>query len=118
MKALLLIWDLNGVPGDIFAQLRSYIAQESWPRYAGKNGMVQKVWFSNEKDGEYGAFYLWESEECREAEIEATCRIKAMTGRSPRIHRWEVEAIQEGPHGAVDLKTIGMAWGESGRRQP
>ena len=113
MKALLLKWDLKELPGDIFEKLRRYIAQESWPRYANKKGLVQKVWFSNPEIGDFGGFYLWETEEDMEEEILTMHRIKAMTGKDPSIRRWDIEAIQQGTHSVKDLKSVGLAWEKS-----
>jgi Putative mono-oxygenase ydhR len=110
MKALLLKWELKELPKEIFARLRIYVAQESWPRYAKKKGLVQKVWFSNPETGDFGGFYLWETEEDMEEEIRTMYRVKAMTGMDPIVQRWDVEAIQQGLHSVTDLKSTGLAW--------
>lgn len=95
--------------GDLHA-VTDYIADESWKRYATKEGLIQKTWFSDPAGGEFGAFYLWESEEHREEEIRTMQRVKAMTGRNASIHRYEVEAIQKGLHAQVGLTRGGLAW--------
>ena len=110
MSALLLIWDLTGTPIEVFQKLRNYITRESWARYANRADLIQKVWFSSEKDAVFGAFYLWATVEAMEGEIRNMYRVEAMTGVAPSIHPLQVEAIQEGQHHITDLLSIGLAW--------
>ena len=110
MKALLVTWDLDSVPKTVFEKLRRYIADESWARYANKAGLCQKVWFSSEEGSEFGAFYLWETQEAMEEEIRTMYRIEAITGVAPSFRRLDVEAIQEGHHEIKDLLSRGLAW--------
>ena len=93
MNALLLTWNFKGKPQDVFQQLRQYIADESWARYADKAGLVQKIWFSNEKTSQFGAFYLWDTEEAMEEEIRTMYRVEALTGVAPSVRRLDVEAV-------------------------
>ena len=69
MYALILNWDLSEKPKAIFEQLRQYVADESWKRYKGKKGLVQKVWYSNSETGQFGGIYLWETKEAMEEEM-------------------------------------------------
>ena len=110
MYALILNWDLSQKPKAIFEQLRQYIADESWKRYEGKKGLVQKVWYSNIETGQFGGIYLWETKEAMEEEIRTMYRVKAMTGVDPAIHSFDVEAIQEGDHSIENLTAMGLAW--------
>jgi len=110
MYALILNWDLSQKPKAIFEQLREYIADESWKRYEGKKGLVQKIWYSNIETGQFGGIYLWETKEAMEEEIRTMYRVKAMTGIAPTIHRFDVEAIQEGDHSIEKLAATGLAW--------
>jgi hypothetical protein len=110
MFALILNWDFSQKPKTIFEQLRQYIADESWKRYEGKKGLVQKIWYSNTETGQFGGIYLWESKEAMEEEIRTMYRVKAMTGVDPIIHRFDVEAIQEGDHAIDKLTSVGLAW--------
>ena len=110
MFALLLVWDFSGKPSQLFEQLRRYIAGESWARYAGRQDLRYKVWFSNPATGQWGAFYLWDTREALEEEVRTMRRVEAMTGVAPAIHRFEVEAIQEGRHSGQDLLRAGLAW--------
>ncbi len=110
MYALILNWDLSEKSKAIFEQLRQYIADESWKRYEGKKGLVQKIWYSNIETGQFGGVYLWASKEAMEAEIQTMYRVKAMTGVDPTIHRFDVEAIQEGDHAIEILTSVGLAW--------
>ena len=110
MYALLLTWDLSSNDPEVFQELRSYIAAESWQRYRGVEGLIQKVWFSNEETGVFGAFYLWQSRESRERETASMYRIEEKTGVKPVIRRFEIEAIQEGTHHVEELLERGQAW--------
>ena len=109
MFALLLVWDFSEKPRELFEQLRRYIADESWARYAGREGLRYKVWFSNEETGRWGAFYLWDTREALEEEVRTMYRVEAMTGVAPAVCRYEVEAIQEGRHSGRDLLSAGLA---------
>jgi Putative mono-oxygenase ydhR len=70
---------LKEKPQEIFDELRQYIAAESWARYRDKKGLCQKIWFSNSETGEFGGFYLWETEEAMEEEIRTMYRVKLLT---------------------------------------
>lgn len=110
MNALLLTWDLTAAPGTTLQELRGYIANESWARYADRASLCQKVWFSSETGRIFGAFYLWATEEAMEHEIRTMYRVEAMTGVPPTVQRLNVEAIQEGNHDVTDLLSAGLAW--------
>ena len=110
MYALLLTWDLPRKDPTILQELRSYITTESWQCYRGVEGLVQKVWFSDEKNGVFGAFYLWENLEGLEQEVSTMYRIEQKTGVKPVVHRFEVEAIQEGNHQVERLLELGKIW--------
>jgi Putative mono-oxygenase ydhR len=107
--ALLLLWDFSSQPPELLAQLRRYIAEDSWARYADRPGLRQKVWFSNQQTRQWGAFYLWETEQAREQELATMGRVQAMTGVAPRIDRFDVEAVQEGDYSLGDLRRAGLA---------
>ena len=108
--ALLLLWDFSNRPPELLAQLRRYVAEDSWARYADRPALRQKVWFSNQATRQWGAFYLWETEQAREHEITTMGRVQAMTGVAPRIDRFDVEAIQEGAYTLGDLRRAGLAF--------
>ena len=110
MHSLFLNWDLSQKPKEIFKTLREYIANESWKRYEAKEGLIQKVWVSNEETGQFGAIYLWETKEAMEEEIRTMYRVKSMTGVDATITRSNVEAIQEGNHNIEKLTEMGLAW--------
>jgi hypothetical protein len=112
--ALLLLWDFSTQPPQLLEQLRRYIAEDSWARYADRPALRQKVWFSNQQARQWGAFYLWETEQAREQELATMGRVQAMTGVAPRIDRFDVEAVQEGDHTLGDLRQAGLAL--AGRR--
>lgn len=78
--------------------------------YRGSKGLVQKVWFSDERIGVFGAFYLWEKREGLEKEVSTMYRIEARTGIKPAVRRFEVEAIQEGNHQVERLLQQGKTW--------
>lgn len=110
MYALILNWDLSQKPKAVFEQLRKYIADESWKRYENKKELIQKIWYSNTETGQFGGIYLWETKEAMEEEIRTMYRVKTMTGVDPAIHRFDVEAIQEGKHTIEKLTSMGLAW--------
>jgi hypothetical protein len=64
----LLLWDFSAQPPELLEQLRRYIAEDSWARYADRPALRQKVWFSDQATRQWGAFYLWETEQAREHE--------------------------------------------------
>jgi len=118
MYALILNWDLSEKPKEIFQTLREYIANESWKRYENKKGLIQKVWYSNEETGQFGGIYLWETKEAMEEEIQTMYRVKAMTGVDPTIHKFNIEAIQQGDHTIENLTSMGLAWINKNDKNP
>ncbi len=110
MYILILNWDLHEKNKDIFLTLRKYIADESWKRYKNKKGLIQKIWYSNEKTGQFGGIYLWETKEAMEEEIKTMYRVKAITGIDPSITKYNIEAIQEGDSNIKNITEIGLAW--------
>jgi hypothetical protein len=113
MYAALFWWQFDNKPAEFYEQLRRYIGDESWPRYVGREGLRQKVWFSNEQTQQWGALAVWEDESQMEADIEAalaSARVKELTGGvPPRIERLQVEALQEGQHAGRPLDEVGLA---------
>ena len=109
MFVLILEWDLSGQDPQLLLKLRDYIARESWARYRTRQGLRQKVWFSNAETLRWGAFYLWESEAALLEELASMGRVEEMTGVAPEVRIYEVEAIQEGMFCIGDLTAVGMA---------
>ena len=109
MFVLILEWDFRGRGPDVLHTLRDYIATESWARYRTRQGLRQKVWFSNADTLRWGAFYLWESKAALLEEVDTMGRVEAMTGVAPAVSIYEVEAVQEGAFSIHDLTTVGLA---------
>jgi hypothetical protein len=81
--AALFWWEFEGKQREFFEQLRRYIGDESWPRYVGRAGLRQKIWFSNEETGSWGALAVWETEDQMEEDIRAalaSARVRELTG--------------------------------------
>jgi hypothetical protein len=112
MYSLLLNWDLSNQTKEIIQTLREYIAKESWERYRNKEGLIQKVWYSNEDTAQFGAFYLWETKEALEQEVATMYRVKSVTGVDPTITVSNIEAVQEGIHNIRNIFKAGLAWEE------
>ncbi|HEX6690175.1 MAG TPA: hypothetical protein VF110_03420 [Burkholderiales bacterium] len=110
MHALLLTWDLSARKPEVISALRKYVASESWGRYRDVPGLVEKTWFSDEKAMLFGAFYLWETAIALERELADPHSIEELTGVKPTVHRFEVEAIQEGEHQTDNRFAAGKAW--------
>lgn len=115
MFVLILEWDLRGQGPDVLRRLRDYIAGESWGRYRDREGLRQKVWFSNAETLRWGAFYLWESKAALLEEVDTMGRVEAMTGVAPSVGIYEVEAVQEGAFSIDDLTTVGLARAQIGQ---
>ena len=109
MFVLILEWDFRGQDPQLLLKLRDYIAGESWARYRSREGLRQKVWFSNAETLRWGAFYLWESKTALLEEVNSMARVEDMTGIAPDVSIYEVEAVQEGMFSIGDLTTVGLA---------
>ncbi len=110
MYALWLDWNLSKNKSEVFSTLRKYIKEESWERYKTKKHLIHKVWCSNEDTKNFSAFYLWETKESLQEEIDTMFRIKKMTGVAPTIQIREIEAVQNGVSEIKDITLIGKAF--------
>jgi hypothetical protein len=110
LHALILTWDLSDCRPGTIAELRKYVAQESWSRYRDVPGLVEKIWFSNESTMVFGAFYLWETTAALERELADPHSIEEITGVKPAVQRFDVDAIQEGLHSVTNRFAAGKAW--------
>lgn len=112
MKGLSVRWPLAGADEDVAQQLRDYVAESSFPRFTGMQGLRFKTWRLREGEWFEGT-YVFLTDEAR-AEFEASFRTGAATspvselvGSPPDlIEPFEVVAVAEGwegfeanPHG-------------------
>lgn len=105
MKGLAVRWSLADAPEGAGEELRDYVAEESFPRFTGMQGLQFKTW--RMRDGEwFEGTYVFVTEAAR-SEFEATFREGAATspvseivGSAPQlIEPFEVVAIAEGWEG-------------------
>lgn len=105
MKGLTVRWSLTDAPEGAAQALRDYVAETSFPRFTGMQGLRFKTWRMREGEWFEGT-YVFLSEEAR-SQFEATFREGAATapvseiaGSPPeRVEPFEVVAIAEGWEG-------------------
>ncbi|MCK9487547.1 MAG: YdhR family protein [Dehalococcoidia bacterium] len=112
--ALQVMWDLG--PGGAasrasFEELRAYVRERSVPRFEQMAGLRQKTWISNPETGRWGALYLFDTPEQRQAVVDAVnaSPVGEMTGVQPSFEVFDVEAVVEGVHAGADLGASGLA---------
>ena len=111
MIALLMQSDLSATHGTLEA-LRTYIADQSVPKYRQMEGLRLKIFLSDAAGDTFGALYLWESEAALEAALpHLGSSVRERSGSAPRWQRFAVEAIVEGRHSTPDLSHVGRAMG-------
>ena len=109
MIALLMLVELSATHGSLEV-LRTYIAERSVPKYRAMDGLRLKVFLSDAADDAFGALYLFETESALEAALpELGSSVRERWGVTPRLQRFEVEAIVEGRHTTADLSRVGHA---------
>lgn len=105
MKGLTVRWSLAGLPDDVAAQLRDYVAEASYVKFSGMEGLGFKTW--RMRAGEwFEGTYVFGSDEAR-TQFQATfaagadqAPISVMTGAGPvLIEAYEVVAVAEGADG-------------------
>lgn len=105
MKGLSVRWPLVDADEGVAQQLRDYVAEASFPRFTGMQGLQFKTWRMREGEWFEGT-YVFLTDEAR-AEFEATFRAGAATspvselvGAPPElIEPFEVAGIAEGWEG-------------------
>ncbi|WP_110239326.1 hypothetical protein [Nocardioides gilvus] len=105
MKGLTVRWSLTDAPQDAAQLLRDYVAEASFPRFTGMQGLRFKTWRMREGEWFEGT-YVFLSDEAR-SEFESTFRAGAATspvseivGSPPDlVEPFEVVAIAEGWEG-------------------
>lgn len=105
MHGLTVRWSLTDAPAEVADQLASYVADTSWERFEGKDGLRFKTW--RMRPGEwFEGCYVFASDEAR-AEFQRTFSETAATspgsqiiGSSPvLIEECTVVAVAEGGAG-------------------
>lgn len=111
MYALLVTWDLSDGSRASFEELRAYLRERSIPRFEQMPALRQKTWISNPETGQWGAFYLFETAEQRQAVVESldSSPVVELTGKRASFQAFDVEAVVEGQHAGSDLLASGLA---------
>jgi trans-2,3-dihydro-3-hydroxyanthranilate isomerase len=109
MIALLMQFGLSVTYGSVEG-LRSYIVDRSVAKYREVEGLRLKIFLSDPDGDTFGALYLWETEATLEAALpELGSSVRNRWGITPRLQRFDVEAIVEGRHSTPDLARVGRA---------
>jgi hypothetical protein len=102
MVGLSIRWDLSA-SGDVAADLRRYVAEQSLPRFTGRPGLCFKTW--RMRPGEwFEGTYVFDTAAARD-EFEAwflasPSPVTALTGSGPvLVEHFEVVAVAEGGAG-------------------
>ncbi|MFJ6937543.1 hypothetical protein ACIQUQ_10120 [Streptomyces sp. NPDC101118] len=107
MKAVIAWWDLEGT-GHTPESLREFLRDEAVDRWAGYEGLLLKVWISDEERGRWGAVQLWESAEALGQPL--STRAAEIIGKMPDERMvFDVEATTEGVHTLTSLARLGTA---------
>jgi hypothetical protein len=112
--ALQVMWDLGPEAresGASLEELRDYLRTRSIARFEQMAGLRQKTWISNPETGHWGALYLFETPEQRQAVIDSVggSPVVELTGKAPTFEVFDVEAVVEGPHAGTHLHAAGLA---------
>ena len=105
MFGLAVRWPLAGVAPQIEQDLRDYVADESYEKFAGLTNLHQKTW--RMRSNEYfEGIYVFASSEAREAfqadftPQVAGSKVSQIIGTGPMaIEPFEILALVEGPNG-------------------
>ena len=111
MKGLSVRWSLRDVPAEVAAQLRDYVAEASYAKFSGMEGLGFKTWRMREGEWFEGT-YVFGSDEARE-QFQTTftagadqAPISVMTGAAPTsIEAYDVVAVAEGADGFTPSPT-------------
>ncbi len=114
LYALQVMWELGPAAQGSRAtieELRDYLRERSIPRFEGMAGLRQKTWISNPETGRWGALYLFDTAEARQAAADAASGspVVDLTGLTPVYEMFDVEAVAEGVHAGHDLRDAGLA---------
>ncbi|HEY0636615.1 MAG TPA: hypothetical protein VGD67_03125 [Pseudonocardiaceae bacterium] len=113
MYATIVLWNLSRSE-QTAASLRAYLRDYAVDAYAAVEGLRQKVWVSSTgpEGEEWGAIYLWESEELAYGRPPGVSRVVELIGYRPtRRMYFSVEAAVDGPAGGPALAAgLGLAF--------
>ncbi len=114
LYAMQVMWNLGTNGRDsktTFEELREYLHDRSIPKFEGMAGMRQKAWISNPETGRWGALYLFDSPEARQAARDGIRQspVVQLSGMLPAVEEFDVEAVAEGVHAGTDLNAAGLA---------
>lgn len=114
LHALQVMWDLGPearASRASFEELRDYLRERSIARFEQMAGLRQKTWISNPETGRWGALYLFESPDARQAVVDSinASPVVELTGVQPAFEVFDVEAVVEGQHAGTVLPAAGLA---------
>jgi hypothetical protein len=114
MYGLTMRWSLLGAPEGVEEHLRSYVRDESLPRFTGRAGLHEKIW-SMAVGGFFAGTYLWADGESRADFVDtfraSPSRVTEIIGHEPDvIEQFEVVAVAEGAAGLSALPKLGTAY--------
>ena len=105
MLVRLVIWSLADSDATI-EELRTYLAEESVPKFEEVNGLLFKAWISDEATERWGALEVWESHAASEQELPS--RARELIGKDPEII--EVFDLEATVSVADQLARLGLAF--------
>jgi hypothetical protein len=105
MHGLTVRWSLAAAPADVDEQLASYVADSSFERFSGKEGLRFKTWRTRPGQWFEGC-YVFASDEARTefqrvfSDGADTSPVSQIVGSAPElIEEYEVVAVAEGGDG-------------------
>jgi hypothetical protein len=107
-------WSLAGTSAEVSDQLRDYVRDESYPRFAGRPGLIEKIW-TMQPGLFFAGNYLWATEQAR-AEFVASLattpsKVTAIVGHGPDVvEEFEIVAVAVGGEGIERLTELGTAF--------
>ncbi len=105
MYGLTIRWSLLGCAEGTDAALRSYVRDESMPRFAGRPGLHQKLWQMVD-GGFFAGVYIWETADARTQFLTwfraNPSPVSKMVGHDPdAIQEWDVVGVVRGGAAAL-----------------
>jgi hypothetical protein len=107
-------WSLAGTSAEVSDQLRDYVREESLPRFAGRPGLIEKIWTMQPGDF-FAGNYLWATERARTEFVAALAttpsKVTEIVGRGPDVlEEFEIVAVAVGGEGIERVTELGTAF--------
>ena len=107
MRVRLVLWDLDG--SITIDELRDYLRDESVDSFSKVEGLRLKMWISDRERNQWGAVYLWDSEEAAHQPLPGKAR--QLIGKAPDLDRYfDLEATAEGISEIAGFSRLGLAF--------